>query len=282
MTFKFRYFDKIVGFFVLFGLLCLLLIVILMGSEQRWFEGTVQLHTFFDRGEDLANGMDVKIKGITVGKATRIALNEKNRIRVDFKIYNQFLDRVKSDSSILLETPSPLGGGYLSVALGKSVTTVTDGQFLPSEHEEYVKQLLASKQIERPNSITTIINDVAELIQDLGTKLKPTLTHLEILTGDINERGLINALLKEPAYTQSFQGIMANVSKVSSDLSTLSAQLRSSSPQIQSIIDDAQRSLNEVTGIVSGVQDFLGTTPGRTTTPGGGSGMIQHNQRGYP
>jgi len=192
-----------------------------------------------------------------------------------------FLERVKSDSSILLETPSPLGGGYLSVAIGKSVTVVTDGQFLPSEHEEYVKQLLANKEIERPNSITTIINDVGALIQDLGSSLKPTLKHFEILTSDINEHGLINTMLKEPVYTQSFQGIMVNVNKISSDLSALSAQLRSSSPQIQSIIDDAQRSLNEVTGIVSGVQDFLGTSPGRTATPGGGAGMIQHNQRGY-
>ncbi|MDR2733559.1 MAG: MlaD family protein [Spirochaetota bacterium] len=279
MTFKFRYYDKIVGFFVLIGLLCLLLVVLLMASNQRWFEGSLPLFTVFNRGEDLASGMDVKLNGITVGKATRIALNEENRIRVDFKIYNQFRDRVKSDASILLETPSPLGGGYLSIALKKTDGThaeATEGQWLHSQDEDDVKKLLNAGNIERIGGINSIIQDIASLVSTLmapDSSLNATLDNLKIVTDDIADKGISKAL--------SLEDTISGINKLLSDLNVLSATLRSSSPQIKNIIDTAQRSLSDASGILTGLQDFLGTAPGRNTDPETGIGMIQHNQRGY-
>lgn len=67
----------IIGAFVL-GAIALLILSILMFSKQRFFESAEQKVAYFDASVNgLGVGAPVKLKGVTIGSVTRVALNFK-------------------------------------------------------------------------------------------------------------------------------------------------------------------------------------------------------------
>ena len=262
MTFKFRHLDKIVGFFMLVGILFLLVAVIFMGREQKWFESTINLRTIFNDGENLSRGMDVKINGLAVGKVNRVAFASNNRIDVHFTVYSDFLDKVHTDSYVFREAASPLGGGHLALTIGSAdVRRATNGDILLSEDSPVVQDMIAKGQIVKKGSLDGIMKNVNLLLAQLASPQGPligTLNNLQTLSSKLaGDQGTVGALLSDRRLFQELLATLETVRKITEDMSIISGTLRTSSPNIRNIITGAERGLNETTKVLVGLQRYF-------------------------
>ena len=137
MSLKFKYYEKIVGFFMLSGLFLLLVTVILMGREQKWFQKKITLTTIFNKGDSLSKGMEVKINGLVVGRVNNFGFATDNRISVSFEVYKEFIKKIRNDSYVFKESSSPLGGGFLSLSIGKETSPIATNNTLPSFNRDW-------------------------------------------------------------------------------------------------------------------------------------------------
>ncbi|HPH02853.1 MAG TPA: MlaD family protein [Spirochaetota bacterium] len=279
MTFKFRHLEKIVGFFMIVGILFLLVAVIFMGREQKWFEQTVNLRTVFNDGENLSKGMAVKINGLTVGKVSHVGFASNNQIDVHFSVYSDFRDKVHLDSYVFREAASPLGGGHLALTIGSAdVRRATNGDILFSEDHSSVQDLIAKGQIVKKGSLDGIMKNVNLLLSQLASPQGPligTLNNLQTLSSKLaGGEGSVGALLNDPRLFQELLATLESVRKITEDMSIISGTLRTSSPNIRNIITGAERGLNETTRVLVGLQRYFMLQSDRTTTGTANAGPL--------
>jgi phospholipid/cholesterol/gamma-HCH transport system substrate-binding protein len=279
MSVKFRHLEKVVGLFMTIGILVLLSAVIFMGREQKWFDTKVQLHTVFDNGESLEKGMDVKINGLVVGKVTGVAFDTNNKIEVDFYVYDEFLEKVRSDSYVFKESSSPLGGGYLSLTIGsRQEAKAKENGILLSQDSPRVKDLIDNDMIpDRKSSFEKIIKDVQLLTSQLSSPRGPligSLLNVRSLTEKLASDGnSLTALMSDRSqlYGELMRTITA-VRKIGDDLSILSAALRDSAPNVRNVIRGAETGLHETTRVMVGLQRYLAVEPEQKAADTQGSG----------
>lgn len=276
MTFKFRHLEKIVGFFMLFGIIILLVAVIFMGREQKWFEKSVILRTTFNDGEGLTKGMDVKINGLLVGKVAAVGFaSNNNLIDVQFRVYSDFVAKVRRDSYVIREASSPLGGGNLGLTIGTMESeAVKNGDFLLSEDAPEVQTLIAKGIVVKKGSLDAILKNVNLLLAQLASPQGPLIGTLQnvqnITAGLAGGQGTIGALLADRSLFNSIAATLDTVRKISEDFNVLSGTLRASSPNIRNLITTAERGLAETTKVLVGLQSYFMVqsqrVPGANTT----------------
>ncbi len=202
-SFKFRYMERIVGFFMLIGILVLFMTVILMGREQKWFQSKTTYRTIFNNASGLDPGMDVKIKGLNVGKVESIQFSEDNQIEVQFSIYDEFIDKINSLSYVFKQSTSPLGGGFLDVTIGmKHGKILEPNDLLSSEDNTKVKYMLAMDMFpDKTSPLDRIIISVDKLFAELSDSdgdLMQGLDDIETLTSMlVSSSGSINTFLND-------------------------------------------------------------------------------------
>jgi len=264
MSIKFKYFEKIVGFFMLGGLIILLITIILMGKEQKWFQKRITMTTIFNKGDGLSKGMEVKINGLVVGRVNNFGFSPDNRILVTFEVYKEFIKKIRNDSYVFKESSSPLGGGFLSVTIGKYKSPiVTNHSFLYSEDSELVSSLIQNNIIHRKEgSFDNIIKGVNSLITQLASPKGP-------LIGTLNGLDEMARMLSKPGGTlttlfgddnklyNEIMLVMTTLSTVAKDFNVMSATIRNSSPDIKSMITSAKQGINEANKVMVGLQHYF-------------------------
>lgn len=94
MKFHIRFAEQIVGFFVLLAMVIILIIVIFMGINQRWFARDYHFTSKFLSGNGLSVGMPLKLKGFKIGTVDKIELNDDNTVEVNFHIFDTYYSKV--------------------------------------------------------------------------------------------------------------------------------------------------------------------------------------------
>jgi len=110
MKFSIRNADKIVGTLVILGLAFLVVVIFLLGTNQRWFKIDYLYKTFFDSASGLSINMPIQFKGFTIGHVKTIELTENGRVEVIFSIFQEHTDRVRAGSLVEVQA-SPIGLG---------------------------------------------------------------------------------------------------------------------------------------------------------------------------
>lgn len=272
---------------MLVGILLLLVVIIFMGREQKWFESTFTLRTIFNDGENLSRGMDVKINGLAVGKVNKIAFASNNQIDVHFSIYSDFQDKVHADSCVFREATSPLGGGHLALTIGSpEVRKATNGDLLLSEDDPVVMEMLAKGKIVKKGSLDGIMKNVNLLLAQLASPQGPligTLNNLQNISLKLaTDQGTVGALLSDRRLFQELLATLETVRKITEDMSIISGTLRTSSPNIRNIITGAERGLQETTRVLMGLQRYFmlqSDRPSARTSSGGPLTTIRNDLR---
>ena len=280
MSFKFRHLEKIVGLFTLTGLVLLLVTIIFMGREQRWFEKKITLKTIFDTGEGLSKGMSVKLNGLEIGRSTDIAFTRNNRIEVSFTIYEEYINRINSDSYVFRESSSPLGGGFLKLTLGTTKgKKIKTGSYLLSQDSDHVQTLLANGVIpQRSSSLNKIIKNINQLTGQLAAPRGPlfgTLLNLKTLTAKLSsDKGTMHYLFTDNSLYNEIYQAMAALNKVAMDLRVLSSTVRSVSPNVRNLVIGAEKGINDTTKLLQSLQRYFAVsatsgskTSRRSSTP---------------
>ncbi|ACF14623.1 Mammalian cell entry related domain protein [Chloroherpeton thalassium ATCC 35110] len=109
MKFKFKYTDKIVGGFVLTALLTVVFIAIIVAINNKVFVKKYVFKTQFTDAVGLTTTTPIIFKGFEIGRIRSYKLNERDMIDADFEIYEEYRDRIKTNT-VLHKARNILGG----------------------------------------------------------------------------------------------------------------------------------------------------------------------------
>lgn len=282
MKFHIRFAEQIVGLFILIAILVILIIVIFMGINQRWFAKDYHFTTKFFSGNGLDVGMPLKMKGFKIGTVDKIELDKDNTVKVNFHIFDTYYDKVTQNSVIELST-SPIGIGSSGLLFfpGKSNELIPDFSFIPSLDFSAGKKLVEGGLVNKPpadDTIVNIINTIGPLLSNVDTavvSLKNLMTSLngslsgeesgpitDILTRINQILSKVNSILTDSS--ENVDTILVNTTGITSNLKTttegltdttgLVTRLLDPKGSIAKLLNDNLELYHQITGILSGVQ----------------------------
>jgi phospholipid/cholesterol/gamma-HCH transport system substrate-binding protein len=133
---KARWAQLKVGLLSMFALLILGYLIILMTGQKGLFQPTSNLYTFLSDSIAIAEGADVRLNGILIGKVSSVGLSGSTDparvVRVTMEIDNKYLPAIPVDSTAGLAAQNLLGVKYINIKKGQSQQPVQPGAEIQS------------------------------------------------------------------------------------------------------------------------------------------------------
>ena len=115
---RFKGLEKKIGFFVIIALLGIVLTVAAVGIQQDVFSPKTRLFIITDSGNEISEGMAVKLRGFNIGKVEKLELTDDARVKVTLSILRSHMKWVKSDSKARLLKEGVIGANIIEITLG--------------------------------------------------------------------------------------------------------------------------------------------------------------------
>ena len=292
MKFSIRHADKIVGFLIILALAALIFVIIMLGSNQRWFARDGQYKTYFNSASGISANMPINYKGFTIGHVKNVNLTEGDLVEITFTINEEYTHRVTEGSLVEVQSsPIPgLGGGFIFHP-GKGTELIPDGGMIPEINSLEAKQLRARGLTEvsvSNDSINNIINQVNTLLDTInvslagsqgaeGLTLGQILLNIEQTTAGLTSitDTIIDPILAQvyPIFAQlnplinQLNPIFRNVEAITSDLGLVTDKASDPSGTIMALLDadgalykGIEESIESLTGIIQNLErtsDFI-------------------------
>ncbi len=277
MKFRIKHAQQVVGFFLLISVLALVVVLVFMGANQRWFAKNYMFFSRFSSAEGLTVGMGVQLRGFEIGKVSGIELNSFNRVRVDIAIYEDYYPKVRPDSVLELSVnPLGLGAGTMKLLPGiNQLPPMEENSFLPSGESTLGKDLIAQGLVDRPPDNGAIAGIVAQ-IQPALVDVRNTSEAVTRLLGNVNNaiegksNNEIASLIREVEKTigtvnQVVATTSANANSLIQDFSTTTTNanslLTSNSDRISAMLANLNSVSANVDHLTSQLQDPKGLIP---------------------
>ncbi|MBN1698133.1 MAG: MCE family protein [Spirochaetales bacterium] len=191
MKLRIKYIDKVVGLFILISVLTLAALLVFIGISQRWLKKNYYFKSKFESGSNLEVGMPIKLKGIEIGKLSRIELDPLERIvNVDFYIYEEYYKHTVYENSVLQVSVSPIGFGTSLVFHpgkfeGPPRPELQEGAYIPSNQTKEGQEILMRDvgAAGTGESVGDLIASVAPLLK----QLEPTMLNINQTLVSIND-----------------------------------------------------------------------------------------------
>ncbi len=178
-----------VGIVAAIAMVILAVLVFLLTGDTKFFQEQVTVYTYLPDSAALANGADVRLNGIMVGKIASVDLssepvdtskpNDRRAVRVAMDIDKNRLHQIPTDSLASISAANVLGTKYINIKRGKRADSVAPGGELEAKdvsgYEEVVEQgysFLASAEemLKRVDSLVKVIESgegsIGKLVQD--------------------------------------------------------------------------------------------------------------------
>jgi len=247
MKFRIRFAEQIVGVFVLIAIGFLVVILILMGANQRWFAEDYYFTSRFNSGDGLSIGMPIKLKGFQIGKVNNISLNEDNEVDIEFYIYDTYYEKIKANSVLELKSNAlGLGGGLVFHPGKYAGAPLPEFSFIPSLDLKEGQQLVAQGLVAIPegdDAINRIITKTENVMDNVNVVMAKTADVMDSITSMTNS---IEVFLNDlgDGFKGTNEGALA---KTLLNVKDLTNQLRSDISGIMSNVDSTTANINEMT-----------------------------------
>lgn len=236
------------GFFLMLGLLGVLVSIMMLGGDKAFFKSYATLYSKMPQVQGLNRGSVVSLAGITIGNVQSLAFEpDENTLVVGMQIEEEFLKRIPADSTVDVRTQGALGDKYIYITPGAmgGAKIEDKGVLLPNPAPDFLailserggeaakifdvlselQKLLAN--INGGGRVETILNNFAqssveikalsketrELMTDMRTdspaKMKQSIEHLNsILTKIDRGDGTLGALINDPSLHQQLKALV--------------------------------------------------------------------------
>lgn len=216
-----------VGMFVVVGLMLLMTVIFLLGSEKRLFERQYTLVSHFEDISGLRLGAPVQLAGINVGTVENILFDDqivKKNVKVIMKISTRFKDRIHEDSVASIVTQGLLGDRMVSVTVGSPEKKVLEGG----------DELMAVS----PTGFTELMTKGDELVNNVNKVAK----NVNALLEEVKEgKGALHELIYNPKGGQMVDdaGLVAsNLKEVTHNASQISGKINRGEGTIGALVND--------------------------------------------
>jgi len=220
---RFKGLEKKIGFFVIIALLGIVLTVVAVGIQQDVFSPKTRLFIITDSGNEISEGMAVKLRGFNIGKVEKLELTDDARVKVTLSILRSHMQWVKSDSKARLLKEGVIGANIIEITLGSEKEK-------PLEHNAVIA-------FERERGLGQVVDqlyaEVIPLIEDLKRVARRADTLLAGLPA--TQQKLDMALTSA---TKNFE----NLEKVTaSDLPAMTKRGRETLDSAKKVVDSVSR-----------------------------------------
>ena len=184
MKFRIKYADQVVGVFILLALAIVVLALLFIAINQRWFVHNTLFKSSFSSANSISIGTGISLRGFEIGKISKMSLNEANQVDIEFYVYPEYLPKVTMNSVLELST-SPIGlGTSLIFHKGKSHQPLAEFDVVPALDSDKGKSLAYAGLIDMPKKDDTI----ARLLSGVNTLLENVNTTVVLLNDTLEGR----------------------------------------------------------------------------------------------
>lgn len=300
MKFRIKHAQQVVGFFLLTAALALVVVLVFMGANQRWFARNYTFFSRFSSAEGITAGMSVRLKGFEIGKVSEVELNNFNRVRVEISIFEDYYPKIRPDSVLELSVnPLGLGAGSMNLLPGMNMLPpMEEHSFLPSSESILGKSLLALGMVDRPlgnEAVAGIISQIEPLLIEVRATAGEVTRLLENINGAVEGKAgnEVAALLSDVQKTLatvdqvlsttgantntllvSSRDLLTNLNSITGNIDHLTGQLQDPKglvpklldPQgsLKTLLDDKNVLYNQLSQILGQVNSTLGEVKGLT------------------
>lgn len=217
-----------VGAFVAAGLVLLMMIIFLLGSEKRLFDTQYTLISHFADISGLRIGAPVQLAGINAGTVNKILFDEaleKKKVKLILRISKRFQDRIREDSVATIVTQGLLGDRMVFISVGSADKKILeDGDDLSARAPAGFTQLL-----DKGDELLGNVNEASKHINDI---LK------EIRKG----KGVAHGLIYDEGgkeMVKDFGKVAKGLSATSSNMASITGKIRRGEGTLGALVNDA-------------------------------------------
>jgi len=271
MKFSIRFADQIVGALVILALAILVIVIFMLGKNQRWFVRDFEYTTYLTSASGVSRNMSVQYKGFKIGEIKEIELVNKRKlmdgreidevcVEVSFTIHKEHGERVKEGSLVEVQSsPIPgLGNAFVfHPGIGKEALV---GKIIPEITSNEGRTVMTSGDStvsKADDSITNIINSVKEILETVNLALSGPKESKEVPLEQIilNVNGILeDARAVTGALSEDLKPLINSLDEIARMLSDPNGAIRSilnSDGAIYNSIEDVIKSL---AGIVKNLE----------------------------
>jgi len=157
------------GVFVLLTLVILLVIIVLIGKQQKLFSKNFLMHTDFKNVNGLIIGNYVRFGGINVGIVDNIIIKNDTTIDVDLRLESKVKQYLKADALASISTDGLMGDKLIQISPGSdSAALLKDGDQIKSiEPVDMDKVVLKFSHI--ADNAELITGNLADIMQRINS-----------------------------------------------------------------------------------------------------------------
>ncbi len=217
----------------------------------------------YDAVDGVQNASHVMIRGVKVGKVTKIILDPVHEGKVVLQLTIQRKYRLPSDSEARIFSYSIMSGKAIAIELGSSPQYLVKGDTLRSgvsrdlmdvagSELDFFKQKLSQVTAD----VTRTMDNVNMILEQNAGSLAGTMSHLNSITGEVSDllvtqRGNLNdAVSNLSRFSKTLGENSPRVDSIMMHLSDVSGQLARA---------DLERTLADIDAIVSRIESGDGT-----------------------
>jgi phospholipid/cholesterol/gamma-HCH transport system substrate-binding protein len=236
--------QALVGLFVLVaGGLLIVTLVLLSGALTT---GDTTFHAFFKNAGGLQPGSEVRYAGgPPIGRVRKVQVDPGNstRMQVDFAIHPNI--PVKTDSTVIITSNSPLGENFLDILAG-----TIPAQRAPAGYTLQSKEPVSFSDIaDKINALAPTANELLVNLNDRVVELKETLNRVNDLLNDRNRQNIAESLANVRGMLQEDRPLvhstLDHVNTASAKLGPLIDDFKKTSEQANVTLDHIDSMIKE-------------------------------------
>ena len=218
------------GIFVLSSLFIIAGLILIMGRERQIFAKQSEFHAYFKDVKGLSIGAPVRLGGIPIGRVAEVSFDKTYKdfkVHVTLLINDQYLDQVKPDSTVMIDTQGLLGDRYISLTPGTVEESAPQGSRLASAEIADLGQILVRAQtaVDNTSQITERLNKSLEglspdTFRDIASASRSI---ADIATAVKTENGFAHRLIYNEADGKK---LMNSVTTASQDIAAVINEMR--------------------------------------------------------
>ncbi len=233
-----------VGLLAAAALVLAAVLIFLLTSSTKFFEGRFQLRTYMEDSAAMADSAPVRLNGILVGNIDHIVLtgskDPKRIVEIKMSVLKKYLDQIPEDSVAGVSASNLLGDKFINITKGRSPRPVVPGGEVKSQDVIDIPQLLSQS--------ATIL-----------TQFQGIVGKADALLSFVNSgQGNIGLLIKDDKLYKEVNETVGQVNKIVSDVRNSNGTLSKLIYDDQ-LYQDVRKPIQRLDDLLAQVQSGKGT-----------------------
>ena len=207
------------------------------------FNREIEVVSYFDTVDGLAESAPVYIKGYKVGKVSEIKyLASEGNFKVTCSVQKEF--QIPKDSKMTIYATDIMGSKGVKIDLGVSEDMISTGNTIDPAFEAGLLDGLAAQ-------LTPMLAKVNNTLDSLSV----TVSGVNTLLGEANQARIANTLAHLERTMRDVASVAATVEGRSDDLNAFVTNLSELSAKLNSVVEKADQIVDGVSGVVGQIAE---------------------------